>query len=266
MWRLLTQFYNTMTVEFLPPVVPTEAEKQDHHLFAARVREVMSAASGLPQTEHALADYFLMEDAKQAGLRDTDAWTVAIDTPVGKLRDATQLSEADLKFYMQRFVDADCTKTGKLQLAEFRKALQVDPADQAGNDYIRGLFELFDQDHDGVLRWAEFVSGLLYINAKVSPTETARLAFGLFDKDGDGKVHRADFEQAVEEYNIAGVFTLTGIEELFKEMDSSKRGYVEVAQAVQWVKEHPGAMTNARKTALLHRSAPALVKARAKHE
>ena len=28
---------------------------------------------------------------------------VAMDTPVGKLRDATHLTETDLKFYMQRF-------------------------------------------------------------------------------------------------------------------------------------------------------------------
>ena len=56
-----------MTVEFLPPVVPTEEEKQDAHKFAARVRSVMAEASGLPQTEHALADFFLMKSAQKFG-------------------------------------------------------------------------------------------------------------------------------------------------------------------------------------------------------
>jgi Ca2+-binding EF-hand superfamily protein len=258
-WRMLTQFYNTMTVEFLPPIVPTEAEKQDAGMFAARVRGAMSAASGLPQTEHALADFFLMKDAQRAGMRRSAAANVAIDTPVGKLKNATHLSEPDLKFYMQRFAAADTTKTGMLQLADFEKAMQV----EAGNDYVRELFELFDQDSDGVLRYAEFVSGLLYINTKVSAAETARLAFSLFDKDGDGKVHRADLDQAVETHNLAGVFTPERMAQLFEEMDSTKRGYVEVEQAVRWVEEHPDAMTDKHKTALLQQSAPVLVEQRA---
>jgi Ca2+-binding EF-hand superfamily protein len=183
-----------------------------------------------------------------------------MDTPVGKLKDATQLTEKDLKFYMQRFSDADTTKTGMLQLADFEKALQV----EAGNDYVAELFELFDQDQDGVLRYAEFVSGLLYINGKVSAVETARLAFSLFDKDGDGKVHRADLEQAAEvQQNLDGVFTPERMVQLFEEMDTEKRGYIEVEQAVRWIEEHPDAMKDKHKTALLQQSAPALVEQRA---
>jgi len=259
-YRMLTQIYNTMTVEFLPPIVPTEAEQQDPYLYAARVREAMSAASGLIQTEHALADFFLMKDAQKAGLRGLAGANAAMDTPVGKLKDATQLTEKDLKFYMQRFSDADTTKTGMLQLADFEKALQVG----AGNDYVAELFELFDQDQDGVLRYAEFVSGLLYINGKVSAVETARLAFSLFDKDGDGKVHRADLEQAAEvQQNLDGVFTPERMVQLFEEMDTEKRGYIEVEQAVRWIEEHPDAMKDKHKTALLQQSAPALVEQRA---
>eukprot|EP01050_Picozoa_sp_SAG11_P001006 SAG11_NODE_40_length_21525_cov_16.276066_6_plen_480_part_00 len=258
-WQMLTQFYQTMTVEFLPPVVPTEAEQKDPYLFAARVRAAMSEASGMVQTDHALADFFLMKDAQKAGLRGVAGATAAMDTPVGKLKHATNLSEQDLKFYMQRFGDVDTTKTGLLRLADFEKAMQV----EAGNDYVRELFELFDQDGDGILRYAEFVSGLLYINAKVSAVETARLTFSLFDKDGDGKVHRTDLEQATERHNLAGVFTPERMEQLFDEMDSSNRGYIEVEQAVRWVEEHPDAMTDRHKTALLQQSAPVLVEQRA---
>jgi lysophosphatidylcholine acyltransferase / lyso-PAF acetyltransferase len=258
-WRLLTQCYNTMTVEFLPTIVPTAEEQHDAVLFATLVRREMAEASGLQLTDHALADFFLMKDAKKAGLRGSAAVNVAIDTPVGKLKDATQLSEADIKFYMKRFADADTTKTGMVQLADFEQALQVEP----GNDYVRELFELFDQDDNGALHWAEFVSALLYINAKVSASETARLAFSLFDTNEDGKVQRADIEQAAEKFNLAGAFATEGMQQLFEEMDSAKRGYVEVEQAVQWVEEHPEAMTQTRKTALLQQSAPALVRDRA---
>ena len=63
-----------------------------------------------------------MKDAQKAGLRGHVATNVAIDTPVGKLKDATQLSETDLRFYMKRFGEADTTKTGMLRLADFEKA------------------------------------------------------------------------------------------------------------------------------------------------
>jgi hypothetical protein len=61
-------------------------------------------------------------------------------------------------------------------------------------------------------------------------------------------------------------WTSSGMQQLFEEMDSSKRGHVDVAQAVQLVEEHPEAMANTRKTALLHHSAPVLVQERAKQE
>ena len=53
------------------------------------------------------------------------------------------------------------------------------------------------------------------------------------------------------------------IQQLFAEMDSTNRGYVEVEQAVQWVEDHPEALTHTRKTALLQHLAPALVQDRA---
>ena len=89
-------------------------------------------------------------------------------------------------------------------------------------------------------------------------------AFSLFDKDGDGKVHRADLEQAAEvQQNLDGVFTPERMVQLFEEMDTEKRGYIEVEQAVRWIEEHPDAMKDKHKTALLQQSAPALVEQRA---
>ena len=137
----------------------------------------MAEALGVPQTEHALGDFFLMTKAKKAGIPMEKAVGLAIDTPLGTLGKLLHLSDADFFFYVQRFAEADTDKNGQLQLAEFERALEVEP----GDSYVAELFELFDQDGDGVLRYAEFVAGLLYINSKVDDATTARLAFKLFD-------------------------------------------------------------------------------------
>ena len=47
-FRLLTQFSNSVSVQFLPGHVPTDAEKQNAALFAQNVRRELSQASGIP--------------------------------------------------------------------------------------------------------------------------------------------------------------------------------------------------------------------------
>ena len=70
-----------------------------------------------------------MKDAQKAGLRGHVATNVAIDTPVGKLKDATQLSETDLRFYMKRFGEADTTKTSahgtKIACSHYKRAMHT---------------------------------------------------------------------------------------------------------------------------------------------
>ena len=135
------------------------------------------SASSNNRAGQALGDFFLMTKAKKAGIPMDKAVGLAIDTPLGNLGKLMHLSDADFFFYVQRFAEADTDKNGQLQLAEFERALEVEP----GDSYVAELFELFDQDGDGVLRYAEFVAGLLYINSKVDDATTARLAFKLFD-------------------------------------------------------------------------------------
>ena len=252
--RLLTQFWNSMEVTFLPVVVPTAAEKADPVLFGARVRQAMATALDVPQTEHALADFFLLTQAKRDGVEPSTAASIAIDTPVAKLKAMMSLSEADLTFYMRRFTQADTTKSGALSLSEFETALEAAP----GEPFVARLFEMFDQDGDNALKYAEFVAGLLYINGKIDNAATARLAFALFDKNGDGKVHRESLSQAVEEHKLETI-DQPMIERLFLEMDPEGRGWVDEAQAVAFVVANPSVLSGPRKTALLQRFAGKLL-------
>ena len=53
-WRMLSQVYNCLTVEYLPVYTPSEEEKQDPLLYGRNVRDVMAAAMGddVVLTEH----------------------------------------------------------------------------------------------------------------------------------------------------------------------------------------------------------------------
>lgn len=55
-------------VKYLPVMTPSEAEKQEPALFAARVQRAMADALGVPVTEHSFADTRLLFAARKLKL------------------------------------------------------------------------------------------------------------------------------------------------------------------------------------------------------
>ncbi|KAG8462806.1 hypothetical protein KFE25_001579 [Diacronema lutheri] len=64
--HLLARPWTLMRASFLPPIAPTDAERAQPRLFAARVQRAMAAALGVPCTEHAAEDCVL----QGVGLRE----------------------------------------------------------------------------------------------------------------------------------------------------------------------------------------------------
>eukprot|EP00760_Papus_ankaliazontas_P031581 PhM_4_TR5345/c2_g1_i1/m.32602/K13510/LPCAT1_2; lysophosphatidylcholine acyltransferase / lyso-PAF acetyltransferase len=56
-YRMLCQFVNRCEVRFLPPYIPSEAEKKDSILYASNVRDVMACQLGIPVSEATFEDY-----------------------------------------------------------------------------------------------------------------------------------------------------------------------------------------------------------------
>lgn len=55
LWRLLSQFVNHLSIEILPPYIPSEIEKRDASVYAASVRDVMAKALQVPLVEQGVA-------------------------------------------------------------------------------------------------------------------------------------------------------------------------------------------------------------------
>lgn len=58
--RMLCQFVNDVEVEVLPPYMPSPEEQQNPTLYAANVRNVYAAASGLPLSGHSQTDFLAL--------------------------------------------------------------------------------------------------------------------------------------------------------------------------------------------------------------
>lgn len=62
--RLVCSMYTQCSLTYLPPVHPTEEERRNPHLFAERVRTVMSRELGVPLTRHGFDDVLIQRRAK----------------------------------------------------------------------------------------------------------------------------------------------------------------------------------------------------------
>lgn len=58
--RMLCQFVNHVEVEVLPPYIPSPAEQADPALYAANVRKVYAAVSGLPLSGHSQIEFLAL--------------------------------------------------------------------------------------------------------------------------------------------------------------------------------------------------------------
>mmetsp|Transcript_1786 Transcript_1786/g.2685 ORF Transcript_1786/g.2685 Transcript_1786/m.2685 type:complete len:429 (+) Transcript_1786:213-1499(+) len=67
--RSLCQFYQGVTVEYLPVYYPNEKEKKDPTLFAGNVRSLMAKTLGVPTSEFTYPDSFLAKEASKCKLR-----------------------------------------------------------------------------------------------------------------------------------------------------------------------------------------------------
>ena len=65
---MMLQFYNTMNVIRMAPIVPTDEEINDPMMFAERVRREMADRWNRPVTKHSYADFFLWESAQKSKL------------------------------------------------------------------------------------------------------------------------------------------------------------------------------------------------------
>jgi len=179
---------NSLSVEFLSPAVPSQAELSDPRLFAGNVRAAMAAALGVPCTNHSYEDAWLAAVAHEGGRE------VAQTFEVKSLAPLLQLDADGLVELLRRFHRLDSNGSGRLEYEEF-----VDALDLAGAapGYARRLFRLFDTDESGSLSFAELTQGLAVLSPNCEPLDRLKLAFITCDLDAEGGVTLSSLRRVV---------------------------------------------------------------------
>ncbi|XP_041077795.1 lysophosphatidylcholine acyltransferase 2 [Polyodon spathula] len=223
----LSQLYTNVEVEFLPPHVPTEQEKQDPPLFAHRVRDTMAMALGVPVTDHTYEDCRLMISAGELTL-PMEAGLVEFTKISRKLN----LKLDNIKKELEGFAAiANESKGGRIGIEEFAKFLKL-PISPALNE----LFTLFDRNGDGTIDFREYVIGLTVLCRPANTVSTIQMLFKLFDVDDDGRISQEEFTSLLR--SSLGVPDLD-VTKLFQDIDADGSGKITYTEFEDFALKHP---------------------------
>lgn len=220
--RLLCQFRNRMTVDFLPVYHPSAEEKADAKLYARNVQKVIARKLDIPVTEHSYDDVQLQLRAQRIG-RDPSKAVVEFN----KLRKVLDVDRQTAEGLLQRFTELDVNGSGTVDYPTFVKAMGTEDTEAAGR-----LFELLDVDESGDLNFREYLIALSLINADSvqGRRHALRLAFTMLSSDG-----RITEEQLFKILVRAMPDTdRETASQLFAAADADKSGFIEVDEFCEW--------------------------------
>jgi lysophosphatidylcholine acyltransferase/lyso-PAF acetyltransferase len=229
LFKIWTNFKNSVEVVYMEPYVPNEEEKKDAQLYADNVRRKMADQLNLPITNHSVEDAFLLMAAQSLHVPNQ-----AINVQYNELKKLYNLGVDEIKNILRVFASMDKDHSGTLDATEFAQALNL-PFTQEVYD----LFHLFDQDESGTIDFKEFVLGLSILNSKKElESDTVKYCFSVFDENNDGVISRDEFKKIMSKLflNIKS----DDIHTLFSKIDSDKDGFIRYDDWAKFAKEEPG--------------------------
>jgi len=144
-----------------------------------------------------------------------------------------------------RSIASSQTDDGYIDRDEFREAIGL-----AESLFVDRLFQLFDENNDGVINFQEFICGLSILSIRGTLEEKMLFSFRIYDFDSDNKISNAELTSMLKTSLLEnGVqFTPAQIELIirstFEEADANGDGYIEFDEYKRIVQDHPSILSN----------------------
>lgn len=227
--RLVTQFYNTMDVTFLPVYHPNEEERSDPILYANNVRRFMSENSNdqIGLSNYSIEDYIVLTEAKKYGIGQSDA-VIGVET----LRKATSLSGADIKQIVKSFHAMDVENTGYISYQQFIKALGIPDSPST-----KKSFDALCERGATTISFRAFLQSVVHLSRDINTDEKLRMAFEIANVKGDGKI--TPDELAVVISIVAPDMSSDSVKQLFRRMDTRRVGFIDFVEFGAFFRANP---------------------------
>ncbi|GBG91679.1 hypothetical protein CBR_g53493 [Chara braunii] len=228
LFRMMTQFYNILEVEYLPVIVPTEKEKANPSAYAERVRHAMAECLNAPCTDHTFGDVQLGVQATQLGLTQPSLMVVEM----GRMGKLFNLTTEEAKHFLKKYVSMGPNTRGHVSLEKFLMAL-----DLPITNLTKQIFYLFDRSEKGFINFQEFVEGLAFISKHSAFSKTVDAAFRAYDIDGDGFLGRTELHDSLK--MVFPALNDQKVKKLFGKMDLNKDGVVSWEEFQGFLERNP---------------------------
>ena len=235
--KLLCCTWLSMSVEYLPPYIPSDAEKADAKLYAHNVREVMAQHLQVPVSEESFDDCILMMKAAALHLPPEVA-----ELNLRGVRNVFDLNVDDAKAMLEKFAKSEHDVNGHIHEDGFVKMFP----EAKDEKIVRKLFTLLDKEGHGWVDFREYVLGVSLLNGsdKSGMDSALRLCFRCFDEGGKGALN---FEELTKVLRMG--FPNLKLEQakvMFDEADADKDGKVSIDDFLHFCHEHESVLPKFR--------------------
>lgn len=243
--RITSQWYNSMSIEYLPMYFPTEAEQQNAQMYADHVRRYMSDKSGIPCSKYSIDDYQILLYASKFGIAQEDA-LVGMDL----LRREAHLSINDIKKFINLFRELGADRKGKVSYESFIAALEL-PDTKLAQETFHKLHEVRTATHldatastsantdseDAPIAFRDFLRSIAFVTRNVTTAERIQQAFEIVNI---GNTQKITEEEVVACFAFASPESKPEqVKEIFKKMDADRRGFVDVIAFGTFMRANP---------------------------
>jgi len=226
-FRLMSQWYNSADVTFLPLYTPTDEEKKNPILFGNNVRAAMAKVLGVRVTDHTFEDMYLQIEAVKNHLDPNDA-VLGMD----RVRRVLKLTVDDVKLTMKKFVAMDKDNSGTVSYEEFLEAMGIPPSEHARDAFATML----GSDSDKI-DFRAFLCATARMSTELGTEEKIHLAFQTCDLNQDGKIDPD--ELSVMLHLCAPSVTKEQCNNLFRKVDTRRNGFIDQFEFAQYLRENP---------------------------
>ncbi|KNC85692.1 hypothetical protein SARC_02141 [Sphaeroforma arctica JP610] len=187
MARCFFQFYNSVTVKFLPLYIPNEEEKKDPYLYANNVRNYMAAEGHMELTPTWLEDANLFRKALHLNAVGCNLLCKEVTDHATRKKLASLLAD---------FSKMDTNNDGLLDYNEFMTAV-VPKGNKKDRVAAITLFNIMDKDGSDSIDFKEFVAGL-YMNSNEKSDDVDSKVEFVFSVYGLDKMSEISQEHAID--------------------------------------------------------------------
>lgn len=236
-WRLMCQFHNSASLEFLPPHAPTVAENAHPPLFAENVRMEMANAMRVQATLHSYEDSLLQAYAIKLHAPILHVMNEFVPQMVA-VKELLGISLADAKECVRLFLSISDRRSAQLSFAQFLQLMRSEAEHSAA---MHRLFGLLDDDHSSTLSFREFLMLVALTSAEQKTctwlhADQVRLLYHMYDESNAGLSLRS-FELFLRRANLH--LGASEARSLFEKADRDRNGAVCLPEFALFADENP---------------------------